>query len=339
MGDRLYKKKGTGPYLGWFYDANGQRIIISTRTFDRRVALKALQDEEQAARGIGFVSDGEAVEESLSHFLRTVKLDRAEGTCDCYKKKAGHIKRLLGDRPIAAYEWDWSMEYIEQRGREGAQGHTIKKELTVLRGTLRIAMARRKLQRLPVEALVPRFRVKIVPVERYPEIDEWLKLREQFPFRRVVWISLATFCVARASVVEAMEWGTHYEPGARFIKVPGTKTPGARRGIPVAPPLAAVLDRIKDKTGRIADKWSNVRRDLSNACKRAQICHCSPNDLRRAFGSWMRQANVDKDVIAQLFGHQGTALVDSTYAFYSDEQFVEAVRSVKLPSLGDEDEE
>ena len=115
--------------------------------------------------------------------------------------------------------------------------------------------------------------------------------------------------------------------------MPGTKTAGARRAIPVAPPLSAVLKQIEPKSGRIAERWTNVRRDLGSACERAGIPRFSPNDLRRAFGSWLRQSGVDKELIAQLFGHEGTDLVDSTYAFFADAQFQEAVQCIEVPEL------
>jgi integrase len=59
--------------------------------------------------------------------------------------------------------------------------------------------------------------------------------------------------------------------------------------------------------------WTNVRRDLLDACIRAGIERCSPNDLRRTYGHWMRIAASPDEIIAPTMGprrhpHAGTGL-------------------------------
>ena len=44
--------------------------------------------------------------------------------------------------------------------------------------------------------------------------------------------------------------------------------------------------------------WTNVRRGLLDACKRVGIERCSPNDLRRTYGRWMRIAAFPDEFIA-----------------------------------------
>jgi len=46
--------------------------------------------------------------------------------------------------------------------------------------------------------------------------------------------------------------------------------------------------------------WTNVRRDLIEACTRAGIERCSPNDLRRTYGRCMRIAALPDDIIAPM---------------------------------------
>jgi integrase len=53
--------------------------------------------------------------------------------------------------------------------------------------------------------------------------------------------------------------------------------------------------------------WQNVRRDLAQACDRAGIEPCTPNDLRRTCATWLRQAGAAPDLIAPVMGHTDTA--------------------------------
>ena len=46
--------------------------------------------------------------------------------------------------------------------------------------------------------------------------------------------------------------------------------------------------------------WTNVRRDLIEACTRAGIERCSPNDLRRTYGRCMRIAALPDEIIAPM---------------------------------------
>ena len=46
--------------------------------------------------------------------------------------------------------------------------------------------------------------------------------------------------------------------------------------------------------------WTNVRRDLIEACTRAGIERCSPNDLRRTYGRCMRIAAFPDEIIAPM---------------------------------------
>jgi hypothetical protein len=59
--------------------------------------------------------------------------------------------------------------------------------------------------------------------------------------------------------------------------------------------------------------WQNVRRDLAQACDRAGIEPCTPNDLRRTCATWLRQAGAAPDLIAPVMGHADTRMVERVY--------------------------
>ena len=56
-----------------------------------------------------------------------------------------------------------------------------------------------------------------------------------------------------------------------------------------------------------------MRRDLAEACTRAGIERCGPNDLRRTFASWEVEAGVPLFPIAQAMGHKNTRMLERVY--------------------------
>jgi integrase-like protein len=50
------------------------------------------------------------------------------------------------------------------------------------------------------------------------------------------------------------------------------------------------------------------------AARRAGIDHCTPNDLRRTYSTWLRAAGAHLDTIAPTMGHADTRMLQRTYA-------------------------
>jgi hypothetical protein len=65
--------------------------------------------------------------------------------------------------------------------------------------------------------------------------------------------------------------------------------------------------------GLLFQRWSNHGRDIRAACKRAGIAPCSPNDLRRTFGVWLRASGAPPDLIAPCMGHKDSTMVERVY--------------------------
>lgn len=89
----------------------------------------------------------------------------------------------------------------------------------------------------------------------------------------------------------------------------GTKRESRERHVPAVLPfqksrLPYALRHLAGTDGALFRPWGNVRRDILEACKRAKIAPCSPNDLRRTFSNWMVEAGVPLNHIAQLMGHR-----------------------------------
>jgi hypothetical protein len=115
------------------------------------------------------------------------------------------------------------------------------------------------------------------------------------------------------------------------ILLPGTKTAGSRREFGIPPPLMKYFRTVKKKTGPVVVRWQNVRRDLAAKCKKLGIPRVSPNDLRRTFASWMKNAGVDSFAVARLLGHTTSRMVELVYGQLDDETLKNAVST--LPPL------
>jgi len=126
-----------------------------------------------------------------------------------------------------------------------------------------------------------------------------------------------------------------------YLYLPGTKRETRRRRLPIKhlPELHKLLTDIlaeipADQT-RLFKKWNNVRRALHAACKRAEIDPVSPNDLRRTFGSWLKNRGLDSAVIARLMGHSSTRMVDLVYGKLDDETLADAMGALGDVELGE----
>lgn len=104
------------------------------------------------------------------------------------------------------------------------------------------------------------------------------------------------------------------DPVSGWVHLRGTKRESRDRRFIVAHPALLSLLRYAAEHAPGQDllfpPWSNVRRDLLDACKRAGIERCSPNDLRRTYGRWMRIAAFPDEIIAPTMGHADTRMLE-----------------------------
>ena len=351
-GDRLYKKNGGNVWYGYFYGPDNKAVYICTKQTDRNAARAVLREHEReahaapgSARAKG--ETGHTVEDALGHFLQVGCLDIAPATKDMYEHQAGHLKRLLGTVDVGKLTLDDTHEYVQQRIKEGAHRETVRKELVGLRRALTLAFDR-KVLRIDPRGLIPRVKVRYVPKDRFLSPAEFEVLMRMLPPARRLWVALAVFTGARASEVEGVQWETVDLEKHRLL-LPGTKTNKSRRWVPIAEPLAVVLQQIHPdaRHGNVVPKWENVRRDLAafvkaqnrtakakakEAGKQAppEMRRISPNDLRRTFASWLKQAGVDSMIVAKMLGHTTSRMVELVYGHLNDATTQAAI--VKLPT-------
>ena len=337
-GARLYQKKKGGTFYAWFFHPSaGERVTICTHTHDRhaaklflakieRDAFEAFAQGRPAPHG---AASGHTVAQALEQFVTLGGSDLTAGTWHMVGVKSGHLLRLLGATEVGALTIDSIQTFIETRLGEGAARETIRKELSVFRQVLKLAQDRGRLRQDP-RLLFPRFRVRYVPRERHLTKDEAQRLFQELPQKRRLWVLIAVILGARLSEVESVTWADFDLKGG-WVRLRGTKTSGSDRRVPIPVSIVPILEAVEVKAGPVVAHWSNVRRDLADACRRAGIATVTPNDLRRTFASWMKQQGEDSAVVAKLMGHASTRMVDLVYGRLNEENFRTAAR--RLPCL------
>lgn len=344
MSDRLYRKRGSKVYYGWYYHRRQRRNVCTFQT-DRKLALKELRrlaDEAHGEAGQAAAAPPHSVTQALAHWFAEGMVSLAEDTVDYYRQKSGHLIRELGAFDVNGLEPAHVTKYIDTRRGDGTSWHTISKEMTTLRRCLRHAHARGDLKRDP-RPLIPEMKSGYVPRKRFLTDDEFVRLVDSFKRQhRRDWIWVAVYTGGRDSEVGRLAW-TDVDLEAGWLELPGTKTGKARRMIPIHPELRAALAGMKErkdthrkmknrKPGLVVGPWSGVVEDLKKKCLKLGIAKCSPNDLRRTFASWLVQKKTPLKVVATLLGHTSTVMVDRVYGHLETSQLQDAVR--KLPHHG-----
>jgi integrase len=290
---------------------DGRRVVRSTGCTDLAAAKLARRRLEQAAMADTDAAENQAQEYALGQALTDFiadreRIGRAAGTIESYETKSKHLVRLFDPhRDVNTLALTDVERYADRRLEEGASRHTVKKELVTLIGALRVAK-RRRLFRGDLDALkLEGFSAGYKPRERWLPRDEYQLLESQFQTDRAR--HLRFFVLTGASLGEAKRCERKdVDLRNGILVLPGTKRETRHRRLPFRelPGLAQLLDEIvatmpADRTQLFAP-WSNIRRDIADACERVGIARVSPNDLRRTFGSWLKNRGLDSAVIARL---------------------------------------
>jgi integrase len=246
------------------------------------------------------------------YFLSRGRLGRSAGTLHHVKTKGGHLARLL---PALAADVTHPklLRYIDARLAEGTRRTTIKKELRVMKAALRLARRNGKWHGDP-DAVIPELEDDYVPRTRWLTPWELIALVAQLDRSRAAHV---TFIVATSA-----RWGESLrfvsgrdirrDASGVYARLRGTKTKASDREVPIVGAARSMLAwAINDRSG--FSSWGNVRRDLAAACVRAGIEPVTPNDLRRTFAKWLRNAGAAPSSIGAAMGHVDSRMVERVY--------------------------
>ncbi len=337
---RIFKRPNSPYWYLAFHDGQGAKQRESTGVTTRRAAeAVAAERELQLADPNHAAQDSatllSATEDFLTHTYENVAAgDLSPETLKCYQTKAGHLLRVFehqGEvdaprmpfalRSISAKTVD---QFISRRRAETASDHTIHKELTVLRLVLKLAK-RHELWAGDVGAVMPlSFSPKYEPKARAltpVELNRLLSELTAGQGARVAFIIATSANWAESERAQSAD----VSESMTEVYLRGTKTAYRKRTVPiVAPWQRSLLERAVEAAdglnGHLFSPWSNVRRDIHAACARAGIDPCSPNDLRRTTGTWLRQQGVPAEIIGQgIMGHRDGRMMERVYGRMTSE--------------------
>ncbi len=303
---------------------SGRIVRVATRCTDE-IAASAVADElerryaDPAHAAAAAATLGGAVKALLADMTRR---SRSAATHEIARQKLGHFVRIWGEPlSMAALQADAParvLAYIDQRRGEGAADFTITKELAHLKMALAIARYLGVFSR-PDDEIFPPFRLRgHTPRSRKPSQDEVaLVCLELDPARAAHIAWMAGTGSRRSEAAAACREDARLDDG--YVHIRGTKTIGADDDVPLTPISrpwveAALAHAPGGERGLLFAPWGNLSRDLAAACKRAGVVRITPNDFRRAFGSWHRDAGVSAELVSKLLRHTTDKLAQTTYA-------------------------
>ncbi|MBM4361809.1 MAG: tyrosine-type recombinase/integrase [Deltaproteobacteria bacterium] len=77
--------------------------------------------------------------------------------------------------------------------------------------------------------------------------------------------------------------------------------------------LRFALEHADGVGGRLFTRWTNSRRDIHIACRKANIEPASLVDFRRTAATWMRESGIALDLVARAMGHRDSTMVERVY--------------------------
>ncbi len=325
---RLYCEDGI-----WYADlrVGGRRIRQSTRCTDKKAAEAVARQWERDAADPDYAAASKAtLSGALQLLIDRRKEEAAAGrksasTADFYEAKAGHWTRLLETNsagtydafPLAKLRARHVDAFISQRRAEGASENTINKELITLRAALKLAK-RAGMWRGDVDEILPTgFAPEYKPKERALTYAEAQRLLAELTADKAARVAFIIATSANWNETERARREDVAEDLSTVI-IRGTKTATRHRTVPLVSRdqrslLEHALKHAEGPGDPLFSPWLNVRRDLHDACRRAGIPPCSPNDLRRTCATWLRAQGAPPHSIAPVMGHADSRMVERVY--------------------------
>ncbi len=194
--------------------------------------------------------------------------------------------------------------YIEKRTEEQAHPHSIHRELTALRLTLRSAKRAREFPGDPRET-IPRFKSGYVPQKEWVTAEQVWAAIAHLPAHRGGAVAFAIATAADFSSIFTAERGDVTEG---FVHVRGTKTGTRNRHVPVIAVMwpflrHAIAYAQPEPAKHMFAEWGSMPRDVRLACAKACVPAFTARTLRRSAATWLVQAGVPYEVVAKFLGH------------------------------------
>lgn len=319
MGDGLYRPKYRDRHgkvrtskVWWLRTDPLTRRRIPTRCGDREAARAFKTERERLASDPNYKAANETTIGFWSAELLRVKTKRkAKGTAHMYGVKIGHVLRIFGrDAPMSVIAPTTVDRFVEQRQEEGASDNTIGKELTAISQLCKYAK-RGGAYPGDIKALKPvDFSINYKPRERVIDLEEEGILRRELGPKLFAGVALILATSCRDSEVwRVLPDG--FDATTGILHIPGTKTEGSDRWIPVPSIFRGLLE---EALPYLPLKPWELSRTVGRKLKRAGKATASSNDLRRTCATRLILAGVPFPVVSKILGHVNSVMLERVYA-------------------------
>lgn len=215
---------------------------------------------------------------------------------------------------------------------------TVCTDLSVLRAALNYGVKARLIERAPHVWLPPQPAPRDVRLTR-EEADRLIAGAWAPHVRLFMILGLAT--AARAGAILELTWDrVDFERGVIHLTDPASARTAKRRPtVPMNGGLRAALQEARaGALGSFVIEWNgkqvaSIKTAFRRAAERASVPHATPHVLRHTAASWMAEAGVSMDVIAQYLGHSNAGITASVYARFSPDYLREAARAVEVGAV------
>lgn len=249
---------------------------------------------------------------AAERWIREIRSSMNPETVRFYDCKIRHVVRVLGPTRLASLTHDKVLGFIEKREAEKASSHSIHRELTSLRLTLRSAKRAREFPGDPRET-IPRYKANYVPLTQWVTAEQvWAAIAHLLPHRGAA----VAFAIATAADFSSLFTAERGDVTEGFVLVRGTKTGSRRRHVPriaVMEPFLRHALAYGNASGALFDEWGNMPRDVRLACRKAGVPGFTARTLRRSAATWLVQAGVPYEVAAKFLGHGSTTMLQKVY--------------------------
>jgi integrase len=368
----MAKFKRGGIWYGRVKNHLGKWVPKTLNTRDPKVADVRYRELERREADPSYKAANETTLHAAGDAFETSRRVKgcADGTMHMYGVKLGHLERLLGaDTPLARLEPPGGSalvdKFIATRLAEGAARNTIGKELTTLRGLLKVAKRAGKFSG-DLDAVLPEGwsndyeprRTALTPaqvaalVQALAAPRRWTDslgreyTRDDTAAQWLNHAAMVAFIVATGfrlgEARRAVRGQIDLARGLVYCAITKTRKKGKReKWVPITPVSRPLLEQVLAATagrgaGKMFDPWANVIRDLgivgmqvpglpTRLSQGREVAWVTPNDLRRTHANWLRDAGVDTSTIADVLGHVDSRQVERVYGKLRPDQLRDRV--------------
>lgn len=286
--------------------------------------------------------------EATTAYVRVRPLATLQRTWpDVFEMELRRITSAMIETYMADYErgkWPYLPPKARARTRAGNSASTVNKMIACLRNVFDLAVKAHVIVRNPAGELTYK------PVKK-----KLLQLPNRSQFTAIIEHIRRTAGKGRiaADLVEGLSYsglrlqeaGTlqwqHLDYERRLVAVPGTKTEGSTRVIPMIEAFFQLTSRMKDRREKALGRpllpteevfeASEASMSLAKACQAVGVKKLTHHDLRHLFATTCIESGVDIPTVAGWLGHvDGGALAMSTYGHIRPSHSSEAAKKVRF---------